>query len=256
MIAPHVQINRAHWNHQAPEWVMRGEREWARSEPVWGLWGLPDSDLCLLPHSMEGLDAIELGCGTGYVSGWMSRRGARVTGVDISEEQLATAKRLAHLHGAEIRFRHENAETLEDDDASYDFAISEYGAAIWCDPELWLPEAWRVLRPGGELVFLGHHPLTIICASEDGDQVGNSLHRPYRHLRNVDWSQTESDPGGIEFNRGTEDWFNLFRKVGFDVLNYRELYAPDTAEGVEFGISAEWARVYPAEQAWWLRKQA
>jgi ubiquinone/menaquinone biosynthesis C-methylase UbiE len=111
---------------------------------------------------MTGMDAIELGCGTGYVSAWMARRGARVTGIDVSAEQLATARRLMDEHGLDITFLEGNAEATGLPDAAFDFAISEYGAAIWCDPDLWLPEAHRLLRPGGTLVFLGNHPMAII----------------------------------------------------------------------------------------------
>jgi len=67
-----------------------GERQW-NSPPNWGFWGETDESLNLLPADMTGMKAIELGCGTAYVSGWMTRRGARVTAIDISAEQLATA---------------------------------------------------------------------------------------------------------------------------------------------------------------------
>ena len=105
---------------------------------------------------MAGMDAIELGCGTGYISGWMARRGACVVGIDNSERQLATARRLAEQHDVSLTLHHGSAETIPLPDASFDFAISEYGAAIWCDPRIWIPEAHRLLRPGADLVFLGN----------------------------------------------------------------------------------------------------
>ena len=97
---------------------------------------------------MTGTDAIELGCGTAYISAWMVRRGARVVGIDVSEEQLATARRLATEHDRDLELIHCNAEAVPYPDESFDFAISEYGAAIWADPYKWIPEAWRLLRPG------------------------------------------------------------------------------------------------------------
>ena len=79
-----------------------GEQAWV-SDPQWGNWQLPEAELGLLPALIwRGLDAIELGCGTGYISAWMVRRGARVTALDVSEAQLATARRLAAEHGVEI----------------------------------------------------------------------------------------------------------------------------------------------------------
>ncbi len=89
--------------------------------------GVPESDLGLLPTDMTGIDAIELGCGTAYISGWMARRGANVTGTDNSEEQLKTAARLATQHGIDLELMHGNAETVPKPDASYDFAISGAG---------------------------------------------------------------------------------------------------------------------------------
>ena len=60
--------------------------------------GIPNTELPLLADEMHGQRAIELGCGTGYVSAWMRRRGASVYAIDNSEAQLATARRLSDLH--------------------------------------------------------------------------------------------------------------------------------------------------------------
>ncbi len=252
----HVLINQNFWNDAAPDWVASGQRLWAAETPVWGIWGLPEAEVTLLPDDMSGLDAIELGCGTGYVSSWMLRRGARVTGIDISQRQLETARQLASQRGVKIAFVHGNAEAVDRPDASFDFAISEYGAAIWCDPDLWLPEAWRLLRPGGRLVFLGSHPMTILCTDARGAPCDTGLHRPYRDLRSADWTQVEIDPGGIEFNRSFSGWLDLFRRTGFEVQNYLELYAPAGTTQDQFSIPAAWAQKYPAEQVWFLRKPA
>ena len=92
----HVVENRRHWDDNAANWVASGERAWAQSEPTWGIWGIPNSELSLLPADMDGLRAIELGCGTGYVAAWMRMRGATVYAIDNSEQQLATARRLAY----------------------------------------------------------------------------------------------------------------------------------------------------------------
>lgn len=252
MSGRHIGINRELWNTTAREWVSAGERSWKLTEPIWGIWGTPESELGILPTRMVGMTAIELGCGTGYVASWMAKRGARVTGIDVSSEQLLTAQRLAKQYHTEIVFYECNAEEVDAPDEFFDYAISEYGAAIWCDPELWLREAWRILRPGGALAFVGHHPLTIACMPEDAEVVGKCLQRSYRDLRIVDWSQTAT--GGIEFNRSVSNWIRLFNEIGFSVLDYREIYAPSDARGVKFGIPADWAKKYPSEQVWKLQK--
>jgi SAM-dependent methyltransferase len=250
----HVAENRAFWDRYAPDWVESGERNWSAAEPSWGIWGLPESQLQLLPEDMSTMQAIELGCGTGYVSAWMARRGARVVGIDNSLEQLRTARRLMRKHGVDLALLHGNAEAVPYPDASFDFAISEYGAAIWCDPEVWIPEAHRLLRPGGLLTFLGNHPLLGVSTPMSGAHCDDRLHRPYFGMGRVDWRDAEVDPGGIEFNRTISDWFRLFRRTGFTVEGYQELQAPPDAPELRFSVSGSWGRRWPSEQVWHLRK--
>ena len=102
MTQDYVTINRDLWNAEAQDWAEIGARLWASPAPVWGNWNNPDDELRLLPEDMSGLDAIELGCGTAYVSGWMATRGATVTAIDISAEQLKTAQRLADRYEVRI----------------------------------------------------------------------------------------------------------------------------------------------------------
>jgi len=92
----HVARNRAAWNIEAARYVDSGRRNWS-SEPSWGIWSIPESEVHLLPD-VTGLDVVELGCGTGYVSAWLARRGARPVGIDMSDAQLATARTLQDEH--------------------------------------------------------------------------------------------------------------------------------------------------------------
>ena len=250
----HVMENRRFWDDMADQWVAPGERSWASDEPAWGIWQVPEAELEMLPSDMTGLDAIELGCGTAYVSAWMARRGATVTGIDNSEAQLATARRLAAEHGIELSLLHGNAETVPLPDGSFDFAISEYGAAIWCDPQAWLAEAHRLLRPGGRLVFLGNHPLALASAPTDGSNVADRLVRPYFGLHTLDWTEVEIDPGGVNFCLPVSGWAALFRQVGFSIDDIREPRAPEPAEGVQFFVEAEWAKQWPCELVWKVHK--
>lgn len=250
----HVRENRAYWDAMAEAWVAAGERNWSASEPHWGCWQIPEAELQLLPEDMSGLDVIELGCGTAYFSAWMARRGARVVGIDNSERQLATAGRLAAKHGIALTLLHGNAEAVPYPGERFDFALSEYGAAIWCDPFAWIPEAHRLLRQGGELVFLGNTPLAMVCTPPSGAPCEATLHRSYFDLHRLDWTDAEVDPGGIEFNLPISAWFRLFRETGFEVLDYRELQAPENSPD-RFNTPAAWARRWPSEQIWKLRKR-
>jgi SAM-dependent methyltransferase len=251
----HVLTNRSYWDATADRWVDPGEQCWA-TEPSWGIWDIPESQIHLLPADMTGMDAIELGCGTAYVSGWMARRGARVVGIDNSAKQLATARRLAAAHGVALTLIHGNAEILPYPDSSFDFAISEYGAAIWCDPYRWIPEAHRVLRPGGELVLLGNSTLSSLCSPADGSlPCTERLERDYFSMHRFDWTEAADEPGGIEFNLPISRWFRLFRETGFEVIDFLELQAPAPGSQVNFFVTADWAHRYPSEQVWKVRRR-
>lgn len=248
----YVVKNREHWDKHADFWVPLGERAW-QSEPSWGMWGIPEADLQLLPGDMTGMHAIDLGCGTGYVLAWMQRRGATVVGIDNSARQLETARRLADQHGVDMELIHGNAEEVPYPDESFDFVVSEYGAAIWADPYVWIPEAWRLLRPGGTLAFLGNHPLVMLTQAFDKDDpVTRTLMNPYFGMHRIDWDDGEDR--GTEFNLTISDWFRLFHDIGFEILDYFELQAPEPGEEVRFYASADWAHDYPTEQVWKVRK--
>jgi SAM-dependent methyltransferase len=249
----YVAENRRYWDAMAEEWVAAGERAWQAQAAHWGCWQIPEEELGLLPADLSGKVAIELGCGTGYVSAWLARRGAEVVGIDNSERQLATAERLAREHGVALKLHHGNAEEVPYPDQYFDFAISEYGAAIWCDPMKWIPEAHRLLKPGGELVFLGNAPLLVICTPPNGAECEPRLQRDYFGLRRLDWTNDEFDPGGIEFNLMISDWLRLFRETGFEVLDYLELQAPPGSPS-RYGIPGSWAESWPAEHVWKLRR--
>src|ERR671919_3177481 len=126
---------------------------------------------------MLGMDVVELGCGTAYFSAWLARRGARPTGVDITENQLATARAMQAEHGLEFPLIHASAEDVPLPNACADLVLSEYGASLWCEPEAWVSEAARLLRPAGHLVFLTNSVLVTLTAPSDGSPNGDAFVR-------------------------------------------------------------------------------
>jgi SAM-dependent methyltransferase len=245
--------NRIVWNHEAPSYVTSGERAW-RAEPSWGIWGAPEAELRLLPD-VAGWDVLEAGCGTAYVSAWLARLGARPIGLDNSPAQLATAHRLQDENDLSFPLVLGFAESLPFAEESFDLVISEYGAAIWSDPYRWIPEAARVLRPGGELLFLGNSTLLMLCTPEGAaadDPATSKLSRDFFGMHRFEWP--EDDPPGVEFHLGHGDWIRLLRDNGFEVLNLVEIQAPADAETRYDFVTAEWARRWPSEEVWKARK--
>ena len=195
--ADHVLRNRAAWDQWAAEYAEPGLRRWAAAEPTWGLWNIPEAQVGLLPADVNGRDSIELGCGTGYISAWLARRGARPAGLDNSAAQLATARQLQDRFELRFPLVHASAEQAPFADASFDLAISEYGASIWCDPYRWIPEAARLLRPGGELIFLLNSVLLMLTVPDAEDQPATDrLLRPFFGMHRFEWPD-DDDVGGV-----------------------------------------------------------
>jgi SAM-dependent methyltransferase len=248
----HVRRNRAYWDEQAAGYVDAGRRAWQSEEPYWGIWGLSESQLELLPD-VAGLDVIELGCGTAYVSAWLARRGARPVGIDNSPRQLETARELQHEFGLRFPLLLGNAEDVPLPDAGFDLAISEYGAAIWADPYRWIPEAARLLRPGGRLIFLTNGTLVMLTVpdTEAEGPATDQLRRDYFGMHRFEWP----DSDGVEFHLGYGDWIRLLRANGFEVEDLVEVRPPVGATTRYDNIaSLEWARRWPSEQVWKARK--
>ena len=249
----HVARNRAAWDVYAAEYEEPGRRNWAAmdEEPCWGIWHVPESEVGMLPADVAGLDVIELGCGTAYVSAWLAHRGARVVGIDNSEAQLATARSLQHEFGLEFPLLHGNAEVVPYPDESFDFAISEYGASIWCDPYRWIPEATRLLRPGGRLHFLVNGTLLMLCSPDDEDApVEDRLLRDYFDMHRFDW------PGdsAVDFHLGYGDWIRLLRANGLEVEDLVEVRPREGATTRYPWARLDWARRWPSEEVWKARK--
>ena len=246
----HVQKNRAVWDKLSSEYARPGERAWASAEPTWGIWQLPERELRALPD-VEGKDVIELGCGTAYWSAWLARRGARVVGIDNSAKQLETARALQREHGLDFPLIHGNAETVPLPDSSFDLALSEYGASLWCDPYRWVPEAARLLRPGGNLLFLKNGTILTLCVRDDDGPATDRLHRDSFGLHRLEWADT----GTVEFALPIGEWVRLLRANGFELLHLMELRAPRGASTSYAYVTPEWAHRWPSEEIWVLRKR-
>ena len=239
------------WDQWASGYEEPGRRNWASEEPLWGMWGVPESQVGMLPDDVAGQDVIELGCGTAYVSAWLARRGARPVGIDNSKAQLDTARRLQREFGLDFPLLHGNAEEVPFPDHSFDLVISEYGASIWCDPYLWIPEAARLVRPGGRLVFLVNGALLMLCAPDEVDvPATDGLLRPYFGMHRFEWSDDDS----VEFHLPHGEMIALLRRSGFEVNELVEIRPPDGSTSRYPFVTLQWAQRWPSEEVWKARK--
>ena len=246
-----IESNVAQWTRINREYGdAHAEESWNAERITWGRFAIPDESIGSPLGDVAGRDILELGCGVAYFSAWLARRGARPVAVDPTPAQLRTARRLQARTGIEFPLVEGAAEHVPLPDGSFDIVLSEYGASLWADPHLWVPEAARLLRPGGRLVFLTNSVLVYVCSPDVG-RVSERLQRPQFGMGRVQWPDEE----GTEYHLAHGDWISLLRRHGFQIEALIEPpVSPDaqTHEYYDF-ISADWARRWPAEEIWVAR---
>jgi SAM-dependent methyltransferase len=239
------------WQARQADQLTMARRRWA-AEPCWGIFSVPESEARILPDSITGMDTLELGCGTAYVSAWLARLGAHPVGLDPTPGQLANALRLQREYDLAFPLLRATAEDVPLRDGSFDLIISEYGAAIWSDPYRWIPEASRLLRPDGELVFLGNSTLLMLCVPDaEGLPAERDLVRPQLGMHRFEWP----DDPTVEFHLSHGDWIRLLRAHDFDVEDLIELYASAGATTRYDFVTAQWAERWPPEEVWRARRR-
>jgi ubiquinone/menaquinone biosynthesis C-methylase UbiE len=241
-----LAANVAQWTKTNAEFTdEQAERAWRRDRVTWGVFGIADEWF----GDVDGLDVVELGCGTAFEGAQLARRGARVVGVDPTPAQLATARRLMKDVGPEFPLVEAPAESVPLPDDSFDLAFSDYGASLWADPRKWIPEAARLLRPGGRLLFLTTSSLAHLCTPEEDEvPITNALVRPHFAQWEVEWPGYE----GVEYHLSHGDWIRVLCDAGFVVDALHELRPADDAASHEYYyvIPVEWARRWPGEELW------
>ena len=249
-LSTHAAQNRDAWDRDSDDYQRCHREQLRMEEPGWGVWQVPERELGVL-GDVAGRDVLELGCGAAQWSIALAKRGARVVGVDNSERQLENARELMRQAGVDLPLVHASAEAIPCPDASFDVVFCDYGAMTFADPYLTVPEVARVLRGGGLFAFSHESPLSWICWTADGDRPAPSFQRDYFGMRRWD------DPDGyVEFQLPYGEWIALFRANGLLVEALVEIRPrPDSASTYRDSETLAWARRWPHEQVWKLRKE-
>ena len=248
-LTPHARRNRELWDRQSDEYQERHGEFIGRPEPRWGIWQLPEDELGVL-GDVDGKDVLELGCGAAQWAILLSRRGASMVGLDNSARQLEHARTAMATAGVEFPLVHASAEDVPLPDRAFDLVVCDHGAFGWADPLLVVPEAARLLRPGGLLAFSITSPLASLCWNPDTDLMEPTLHRPYFGMHRLE------DDESVNFQLPYGEWIRLFGRNDLHVEDLIEPRPPPGAASTYWDESElEWARQWPSEAIWKVRKR-
>ena len=246
-LTEHARKNRERWDAFADAYQAEHAEQLAHGA-AWGVWSIPEAELRVL-GDVRGKDVLEFGCGAAQWSIALTKAGANCVGLDNSARQLEHARTaMAEAH-VDFPLVHASAEAVPLPDASFDVVFCDHGAMTFADPDRTVPEAARLLRPGGLLAFNAESPLHFLCWDDASDTVSEQLRSNY-------FERTSADDGdSVVFARPYGAWIALFRRHGFAIEDLIELRPPEHAESTYRDyVSHAWARRWPAEQIWRLRR--
>ena len=245
--SPHTRANRENWNttSRAYQRRHRGELE---DDVLWGPSMPPERELKILGSDFAGKEVLEIACGGGQSAAYLATRGARVTGVDFSSEQLAHARALAEAKKLHVRFIESNVEDLSMlADSSIDIAFSAYALGFVEDIRRTFSEIRRVLRPGGLFAFSWMSPLYAI--TRDGSL---ELKRSYFDRSPIIF--TDQNGTEVDFHRTYGDWLHALTEAGLvvtDILEPEPLPKENTYADV---FPLEKIRMIPGTTIWRTRR--
>ncbi|MET7609541.1 methyltransferase domain-containing protein [Streptomyces seoulensis] len=242
-----IPANRRLWNRISSAYQSEHDPRIGAAPRLWGMYSIPDARLGAL-GDVTGKRVLELGCGAGQWSRALAAEGADVVGLDVSEAQLAAA---ADTMGADrYPLVQAAAEQLPFAAESFDLVFCDFGGLSWAPPHLAVPQAARVLRRGGRLVFNVASPWFEACYDEAAARVTTTLQRDYFGLNTI---AEDDDATSYQLTYG--DWIRVLRDAGLvidDLIEPRP--TPETPNGYNQTTPPDWARHWPAELLWLTHK--
>ncbi len=247
-----VRRNLEHWERASEEYQRTNASQLNRWDRLgWGTWDVPEDEVHAL-GDVTGLRALELGCGACQFGIKVAMLGANVTGLDFSENQLRQAGPNMDESGVRFPLVRGSSEELPFADGSFDLVFCDHGATSFTDPHLTIPEAARVLRTGGQLVFDMSTPFIWVAWGTGDEPAGREMRSAYFGLGRHEVDDPEWRT--IEWQLTYGDWIRLFRESGLIVEDLIELRpGPDATTTYDY-VSLEWARDFPGEHIWKVRK--
>jgi SAM-dependent methyltransferase len=247
--ARHERRNRAFWDADADDYQaahaadLTGERVRA-----WGAFRIPEAEVGVL-GAVAGCEVLEYGCGAAQWSLALLHDGAAPVGLDQSRAQLRHARRLQQERGVTFPLVAASGEATPFREARFDLVFCDHGAMSFCDPRASVPEVARLVHPGGRVVFCHTTAWLELTYDEARERQDRRLHADYFGMRCFDRGE-----GTVDFQLPYGEWIRLFRGHGLTVEDLVELRPPDDAATTYDLVPRRWARRWPAEQIWVLRR--
>jgi SAM-dependent methyltransferase len=247
-----VRTNLASWESDSDAYQARNHEQLDRRVLAWGIWDVAEEDVHAFGE-VDGLDALELGCGGAQFGLRVAARGARVIGLDFSQNQLRHARSNIARWGARFPLVRADAEQLPFADESFDLVFCDHGATSFTDPHRTVPEVCRVLRPGGRFVFNISTPFIWTCWGDDDAPPARELRRSYFDLGRDEYVDEEGP--SIQWQLTYGGWIRLFVENGLVLEDLIELRPSETATTTYSDYAPlDWARAFPGEHIWKVRK--
>ena len=238
--------NRAFWNSISTTYQVEHGPTLHQHPMAWGVWRIPESELGVLGR-VDDRDVLELGCGAAQWTGALAQAHARVIGVDLSDQQLTHAR----AQSASLSLVQGDAESLPFRSEAFDIVFCDHGATVFASPHATIPEVSRVLKPTGLFAFCMSTPIRDICFDPATDAVTTRLASEYLV------SQPSMTVKAFRSSCPYGEWIRLFRRHQLVVEDLIELRPPAHATTTysDF-VPIEWARKWPGEHIWKLRKES
>ncbi len=180
--------------------------------------GVPEGDDLGLLGDVSGMDVIELGWGGAQFGIALAQQGANVTGVDLSEEQLNYAQKLANEYNVDIDFIHNSVTDLSDvPDNAFDLAFSAFAFQWVEDLGACFSEAARILKDGGRLVFSVDHPYYKIIDPKTHEFKKSYFDESPRRVYS-----DSLDAEMVIYRRNVGETVQLLKDAGFSIESIRE----------------------------------
>lgn len=176
---------------------------------------------------VAGLTILEIGCGSGQCCVALARQGAEVTGVDVSDAQLALAQKQAAAAGVPVRLLLGDGGALPPLSAAhFDAIIANFSLLYIEDITACLAECARLLRPGGRLIFAQDHPIRACFWDAEMEEESVLPARSYFDEAPLHWTFTNTEVAMISHHHTLAWWFSSLHEAGLQVTALRELPQP------------------------------